>query len=341
MSLHLDPNILGSKINRNDLHATTTGKGHDFTNGYNFPPSLLRRTLPDVLPPVKNNRDRITWSDEILKAYETTTGTFHNRKSFGVKPFKNPCYKKAAAHWNVHYMKDVYEKLQATDSKRVPLTMGYQTSETKAEFTAKNSAIASIPERSDYQPFNLRQHHISGPSSKVITSNKNPAVAGDPYYVPEKGTFKLNDIYLTTNNKEHRRFTRKELMDYPKKDIATYWQCENYPKAWGHGLKTNPLTSGLDLSNQSLMRDEVVFKSPTNIPNLPKLKPNVPHKGMKTLMSDSYKGGNGEMNKYNLFCPIDTPYVATVSGAKEIMTIPFMYKTEYGTYGSGRPVTVA
>jgi len=47
----------------------------------------------------------------------------------------------------------------------------------------------------------------------------------------------LNDPYLTTNNQIHRRFTDKELDSYLRKDIATYWECEEYPKSWGFGLK--------------------------------------------------------------------------------------------------------
>ena len=39
-------------------------------------------------------------------------------------------------------------------------------------------------------------------------------------------------------------------------------------------------------------------------------------------------------------CPIDTPWVISKAGAKEIMSIPKMYASEYMTYGSGRPVTV-
>ena len=45
MSLHLDPGVIGSSINRNDLHLTSTGKGHDTTKGYYFPPSLYTVVL--------------------------------------------------------------------------------------------------------------------------------------------------------------------------------------------------------------------------------------------------------------------------------------------------------
>ncbi len=47
----------------------------------------------------------------------------------------------------------------------------------------------------------------------------------------------LMDPYLTTTNQYHRSFKPKELQGYPKKNIATYWECEEYPKTWGHGLK--------------------------------------------------------------------------------------------------------
>ena len=36
--------------------------------------------------------------------------------------------------------------------------------------------------------------------------------------------------YMTSNKWYHRGFSRGELKEYPKKDVATYWQCEDYPK---------------------------------------------------------------------------------------------------------------
>ena len=53
----------------------------------------------------------------------------------------------------------------------------------------------------------------------------------------DKGVLRHLDPYLSTTNKDHRAFTATELKHYPKKDIATYWECEEYPKAWGHGQK--------------------------------------------------------------------------------------------------------
>ena len=72
--------------------------------------------------------------------------------------------------------------------------------------------------------------------------------------------------------------SRQELGEYPKKQYATYWECEEYPKAWGHGSKENPLPVHSVPRSDRPMRDEVVFPTATTIPRLPKsLKP-VPHR---------------------------------------------------------------
>ena len=63
-------------------------------------------------------------------------------------------------------------------------------------------------------------------------------MSGRPFYVRDKGVYDLNDTYLTTTAKYHRRFKHKELDGVAKKDIPTYWETEEYPKAqtWGFGL---------------------------------------------------------------------------------------------------------
>lgn len=68
-------------------------------------------------------------------------------------------------------------------------------------------------------------------------TTQNPKLQGKPFYVRDRGVLALLDPYLTTTHKDHRAFKPDELKKYPKKDAATYWQCEDYPKAWGHGLK--------------------------------------------------------------------------------------------------------
>ena len=57
-------------------------------------------------------------------------------------------------------------------------------------------------------------------------------------------------------------------------------------------------------------------------------------------MQDSFKAPSDVKVKAMFSCPVDTPWVIAKAGPKELMTVPKMYKTEYMTYGGGRPVTV-
>ena len=70
---------------------------------------------------------------------------------------------------------------------------------------------------------------------KVYPNTENEKLKGKQYFPKNQGVFDLMDPYLTTANKVHRRFKPKELNGYAKKDVPTYWVCEEYPKAWGHG----------------------------------------------------------------------------------------------------------
>lgn len=36
---------------------------------------------------------------------------------------------------------------------------------------------------------------------------------------------------MSTHQWFHQHFSPRELAGYPCKDVATYWQCEDYPKA--------------------------------------------------------------------------------------------------------------
>ena len=71
----------------------------------------------------------------------------------------------------------------------------------------------------------------------MVPSTKNDKLKGRPHFVRDKGVLNLNDPYLTTTNKYHHAFLPKDLNGYAKKDVPTYWECEEYPKTWGHGLK--------------------------------------------------------------------------------------------------------
>lgn len=71
---------------------------------------------------------------------------------------------------------------------------------------------------------------------------------------------------------------RHELGRYPAKDYATYWECEEYTKAWGHGSKENPLPLNSVPREKGPMRDRIWFREPTTIPRLPKSLEPVPNK---------------------------------------------------------------
>jgi len=68
-------------------------------------------------------------------------------------------------------------------------------------------------------------------------------------------------------------------LDYPKKDASTFWECEEYPKAWGHGSKLNPLPKDSVARERLPLRDPIWFPTATKIPRLPKPMVPVPHKG--------------------------------------------------------------
>lgn len=342
MSLHLDPGVIGSSMNRNDLHLTSTGKGHDTTKGYYFPPSLYRRVLPDVLPPNKQVPDFITNKNNVMSPYQTTNKYFHNEKRSSGSVLRNPEYKLAISAKNVNYCRQLYEKLQESDSNRLPLTMGYQTSETSAKFVEKNPYAFNVKYPAPLKEYKLENHHNQGPSQQVIGSTHNSAMTGREYFVPDQGALKLNDIYLSTTNKNHRRFTKSEQNGIAKKNFATYWDSEGYPQVWGHGSKRKPLAYGIkNLYKQSPACNSFCStkKLACNTSYHPRVVPRVPFMGMRTTTADVHSSRNHLMHKFNLYCPIDQQYLNTKAGVKEIMQVPHMYKTEYNMIGSGRPVT--
>merc|ERR1712226_1613934 len=60
----------------------------------------------------------------------------------------------------------------------------------------------------------------------------------------------------------HRVWDDDELKAYPKKDNATYWVCEEYPKAWGHGPHDNPLPKKAVPRERPPMRDPTPSTTP-------------------------------------------------------------------------------
>ncbi|CAH1787255.1 unnamed protein product [Owenia fusiformis] len=323
----------------NDIFKTSTGVGHHFRPGYYFPSASFQTLIREPLPPGLAKKDEVP-NDE---KYPTTTGKVHDRK------FPNPTgiygndygiHKKAPGSWKVHYVKDLSEKL-GKGGWRKPLTMGNQSSEMMDKYKAEPGIKMDFEFDPRPQDFILKNHHKNGPSKQMVPSTQNDKLRGKTFMPKDKGVLNLHDdMYLTTTNKDHRPFNPRELKGYSKKDVPTYWECEEYPKAWGHGLKHNPLPKDSVPRERPPMRDTMVFPSATRIPRLPNSMKPVPHSGLKTLQKDSYMKPSDVKARDIFFCPVETPYSLPNAGPKSIMTSPGMYKTEYTNVGSGAPITV-
>ncbi|KAI0207377.1 hypothetical protein LSAT2_007971 [Lamellibrachia satsuma] len=323
---------------RKDLLQTSTGVGHHFRPGYYFPSSNFKTVLRDPLPPPLAKDDEFRKQDY----FRTTTGTVHDNKYLetAYKPDVNPIYQKAPGHWKVNYVKDVHEKLQAGGWKK-PLTMGNQISEAHDRFCNE----PPLPTPKEFVPnpqgFNLSSHHTEGPSKKVVPTTKNEKMGGRPFYVRDKGVYDLNDTYLTTTAKYHRRFKHKELDGVAKKDIPTYWETEEYPKAmtWGFGLHHNTLPKAGVPRDPPPMRDEMVFKSATKVRRVTSV-PVVPHRGMRSLYNETYQRPQDVKGKEAKYCPVDTPYVLPDPSHRATFSAPHMYRTDYQSIGSQKYPTV-
>lgn len=323
---------------RNDLHLTATGIGHACRPGHGFPPPGFRRTFTRVLPPVLKQPEWLITNED---HFTTTTGSTHDYKPQGGQ-LSHPSYKKAPGSWKVQYVEDTIGKLAVKPWRR-PLTMGNQSSEMKAKYTGRPGVDLATAYNARVQPFNLSDHHLEGNSKRLVPSTINSYSAGQEYYPRDKGVLTYHgDPYLTVTNRDHRSFTKLELSRYPKKQYATYWECEGYPKAWGHGSKHNPLPPDSVPREKGPMRDVTWFKSATTIPRLPLSMDPVPNKGKISLMKESYTDPP-ERKRWELFtCDVPKPWHSPLEtpGKGETYQVPRMHHTEYENYGSGRTVTV-
>merc|ERR1712038_7321 len=325
-----------AEYTRKDIHLTSTGVGHHYRPGYYFPSSNFKTVTGEPLPPTLALQDEIPRDEH----FKTTTGIVHDNKHSG-GPYGNQDvrYKKAPGHWKVNYVKDLHEKLGAGGHRR-PLTMGNQTSETHDEFRAQPGITTQGDFAPNPQGFLLHNHHTDGPSKQIYPTTKNEKLKGRPFFVRDKGVHNLNDMYLTTNNKEHRAYKPKELAGYAKKDVPTYWECEEYPKAWGHGLTHNPLPKDSVPRERPPMRDQTWFRTETKIRRLPNRLVPVPHTGLKSLQNESYQQPSDVKMREIYYCPVDVPYTLPAPGSKSAYAAPSMYKSEYQSYGCAKPITV-
>ncbi|XP_033645808.1 uncharacterized protein LOC117305137 [Asterias rubens] len=313
---------------RFDLHQTSSGRGLNYKPEYYFPASDFKTTVNNPLPP------ELAKQDEIIKPYTTTTGETHDYKHHDAI-LGNPEHHKAPGHWNAHYNKDLKEKLQNRPWRK-PLSMGSQETEVQANYKgAQTQPGVDFSTIMKPQTTDLIDHHKNMPAPL-----KDNLPKYKPSLVRDDGALQLLDPYVPTSHQVHKRFSRHELGGYPKKDAATYWRCEDYPHAWGHGTKHNPLPMNSVPRERPPMRDEMVFKTPVVEPvRWPERFPRVPHNGIKSTMTTSYGPPSDPKNRELFSCPVDTPWVIPKSGPQQTFSVPSMYSTEYQTYASGKPIT--
>lgn len=187
-------------------------------------------------------------------------------------------------------------------------------------------------------------------------------------------------MYLTTYGKYHRSFKPTEHDEYARKDAATYWDLEGYPKAWGHGVEDNPVPRDAVPREPLPMRDEAQFKHPTKVClpissilppqssdpihnysvlyinayvvhitrsldceqvlHVPRRLPFVPHTGLRTETQAAFQTPSSAQNKWNWICEEDTPYLLPRPSPTVPFSAPAMYRTEYENIGDEKPVTV-
>jgi len=321
------------------LELTSTGKGHEYRSPLAFPPLNFERSVTKPLPPILRN------NNETTNIFLTTTGTAHDYKPHDLV-LNNIEHKKAPGHWKVHYTADTISKIEERP-QREPLTMGNQESEMKSEYTGKPVMSLDTSSATDRQPPVYKHHFTNGPLKTIQPSTDSfLLVKGKKYPVQHKGVFDYHgEMYQSTTQKDHRLFSKEELDDYPKKTYATFWECENYPKSWGHGSSENPLPADLVQRELGPMRDTLLFKSATIIPRIPKRLEPVPNTGMCSEVMANYKDITSEDREQLFQCPVPQPPIVNQQFPSTVdepfdYAIPKMYDTEYDTIGSGKLVTV-
>ena len=317
---------------RNDLHLTSAGRGHEYRDGFVFPPLDFQRSALNPLP------NSLTSGDNVQDRYITTTGSTHDYKSTHLS--EKYLSKKAPGHWRVNYAEDMIKKLNVKPQRK-PLSMGFQSSEMKSQFAGQPGLSMATKFSSNLQPPTFQHHQQNGPLKSLVSSGHNRELAGNKFGISDRGVLSYHgDLYLSTTQKDHRDFTREEKSAYPQKNYATYWECENYPKAWGHGSKQNPLPVDSVPREEGPMRDHIWFKTATTIPRLPKPLQPVPNNGLCSEVKANFTNISDEDRVKLFHCPVATPWELRGAGPDEIFSVPKMYNTEYQSYACGKPVPV-
>ena len=316
--------MAGTGESRNDLHLTSTGRGLEYRDvNAVFPPINFQRTATQPLP------NSLTQGDNVRNPLVTTTGSAHDYKTTHLS--EKYTHKKPPGHWGVNYVEDTLKKLNVKPQRK-PLTMGFQTSEMRSQYQGKPGIPMATKFSSNMQA--ATSQHQSGSAVKATSGTTAQNIS-------DRGVFNYHgDLYLSTTQKDHRAFTKEEKSAYPRKNYATYWECENYPKTWGHGSKSNPLPLDSLPGEKGPARDRIWFKTATTIPRLPKSHDPVPNKGLRPETLAKFGDISDAERKDLFYCPVSTPWELHGAGPAETFSVPRMYHTEYESYASRKPVMV-
>eukprot|EP01137_Pigoraptor_chileana_P030657 Opistho-2@17454 len=149
----------------------------------------------------------------------------------------------------------------------------------------------------------------------------------------------------TTTGTVHRQFSDGEQRDtYAAKDIPTYWSCESYPRAWGHGPRVNPLPATPPHQPSGPMVDSLTFPTRTSIRRVPPSFAHAPNTGLESVMKASYVDPVSQTNpaahtfedrRQSLEHSVHaTSFGASIQRRSGTYGVPEMYDATNTTYGS-------
>ncbi|KAA3679338.1 uncharacterized protein DEA37_0005518 [Paragonimus westermani] len=313
-------------LESDDIFKTSYGVGHHWRPGYYFPDT---ETLAKCS---SGETCSLTPGNEIkpVEHFQTTTGSTYDAKIIPevLKVDRLPL---PPHHWDTLYINDFRSRYLAGHYHR-PLSPSHQKSETHDAFK-RSEGPTELWRPLSLQPFVLESHHKDGPSKRIIASNANPDLAGRSIYPKDNEILRNLDPYLSTSMKEHRIWTPEELSGFAKKDIATYWDLEDYPKAKGFGLQKNPIPKDSVPRQRPPMRENLVFREATDHTRVRPLTYHVPHTGLKTLYQSDFEQPASLLRTQDQICPVETPFVLPDPDKKSTFATPLMYQTEYSTIG--------
>ncbi|VDN11133.1 unnamed protein product [Dibothriocephalus latus] len=176
----------------------------------------------------------------------------------------------------VNYLKE-YRFVSNRRPWRRSLSPRNQLSETHEAFKAPEP-LSEPKDLLGIKDFLLHEYDPHEFNKEKLAKNIEDKWGGDNLPPLGSEVMRQLDPYLTTNLKTHRSWHPEELKGYSKKDILTHWETNKTPKAWGYGLKNNPVTEENVPRQQFPMRDELKFKFETKIRRIPPPPVTVPHR---------------------------------------------------------------